>query len=755
MESAFTYLQSLVDAFEDVGKGERGEKKNDYSSSTCHETGLPSCALDVTNSAEDQVFSTNDIDAMERQQLPRSAGFNDEDKYNENNHEKIRKSSSYQSSGGKRGRRDPPIKQTFSDRLKSKTHEVASRISLLQSFSGSNNPKLHGDPPGLKKSISSISSKTNDTSTVDADAENEDLDLVRTSSLSSNNNPSKRAMRSSSKRSAGSRGQRHELKTPPKEQYRHFEWCAHGLIWTCLAITFGWAGFGMSIVARQSTDFVALKSPMYLDPRYEKIPTVGMIQLELCFNETHLDILEELKDDDDEKFVLLDMKELKPQSRLFDEPVTNNNGHTYPSHGGARGTHFAVLDEIDDTPANCIIHRLTSDDVNDDVMYKVSQSVAFLAIVFGGFVTIFLTSSVFWKTINLRPIGMGYLVAYFLQSFTFLIFDSSLCKDNEGCTMSQGGIYSAIASVCWIISCAASARMDNRKFRNEQKESEERRDRIDRVYKSNMRKARKAAEPKPRPREITISKATQPNNGSTRRPSSRSESPDKQHLKRNRPKSMNVRDRANTAETAITHEDVSAPLSQDNYESSYRSEGGNRSRRRSSQKPKKKRSTTNLEGNKSTHQEVEEPIRSKSTSMRCRTTEDATGESSTSMRTRENRKQSQRSRSQSQRRERSNRKIRKMDFTGDVTEANRQDSRKSLRRGSTRIITSPPSAFDFPSEEEIRNALASAHLQQNPTKERRRSSSRPRKGKSSANDGKNVVRGSVRQPIDGGKHYEL
>eukprot|EP00534_Pseudo-nitzschia_fraudulenta_P006278 CAMPEP_0201186366 /NCGR_PEP_ID=MMETSP0851-20130426/131080_1 /ASSEMBLY_ACC=CAM_ASM_000631 /TAXON_ID=183588 /ORGANISM="Pseudo-nitzschia fraudulenta, Strain WWA7" /LENGTH=96 /DNA_ID=CAMNT_0047471649 /DNA_START=224 /DNA_END=514 /DNA_ORIENTATION=- len=96
-----------------------------------------------------------------------------------------------------------------------------------------------------------------------------------------------------------------------------------------------------------------------------------------------------------------------------------------------------------------------------------------------------------------------------------------------------------------------------------------------------------------------------------------------------------------------------------------------------------------------------------------------------------------------------------MDFTGDVTEANRQDSRKSLRRGSTRIITSPPSAFDFPSEEEIRNALASAHLQQNPTKERRRSSSRPRKGKSSANDGKNVVRGSVRQPIDGGKHYEL
>ena len=179
----------------------------------------------------------------------------------------------------------------------------------------------------------------------------------------------------------------------------HFEFCAHGKVWTTFAVLFTWAGFGLSFAGRQSTEFVKLDVPLYVDPTFNSVSEVGMVNLQLCYNETYV--------------------------------------------GSQSG---------------CIIYQLQASDVNDR-MFQVSRSLAFLATVLGGFLSVFVSAASFWQSINLRPIGIGYLIAYFLQSFSFLFFDSHLCAEHS-CQMSQGCYLSIVASVCWILTSIVTSRMD-------------------------------------------------------------------------------------------------------------------------------------------------------------------------------------------------------------------------------------------------------------------------------------------------------
>jgi hypothetical protein len=740
MESAFTYLASLVEAFEDVGKG-NGNKKNKHTSSVWNQAALPSCGINVTdcNSAKDYPLDTDSdsvgfyadsvgIYDIERQaQHPRSN--EDEDNNDDDGNYRIKKSASNRSSHRRKQHQNilsvPSISEKKSswDILKSKSSDLASRLSLFQSFSGGSSNRH--DPTGrnvfdIAKSKSSISNTTNETST-DADVENDDSDLDWSIPKQHSKKTTKR-------------------KLPPPPSHPHFQWCAHGLVWTCMAITFGWVGVGLSFAARQSTGFVQLKEPMYLDPRYEKISAVGMIQLELCFNETHLDILEELNDDD--------QLEAQPGNRMFDLPLTDIKSHDY------KQANDFVADVIDDATIPCIVHRLTSDDVHDDAMYTMSVSTAFLAMVFGGFVTICLTFSAFWKTINLRPIGAGYLIAYFLQSFTFLIFDSNLCKDNMGCSMSRGGTLSAIASVCWIISCATCARMDSRKFRNEQKEKEIREQRYrDSSYPQRRKSQKDDVEQQAYPQHIIIEKEIQ--------------------KRLTKPIVIAAQNRAITAETADeTSDDDSTPSSDDNQTILYdlnadpiyiptlpdSQPSSSRSLKKKSKKP---RSTSSLPKDKnSTDNEVEERkkprskkskgekigyhedeglVESQLSSASLTNKEEATKKPRSSKRINKSIKQSMKAENQQDQQERPRSPIRsrKIDMTGDVNDVNSGEEMKN----STQIRP--------------QSAMTSTQAQQNHAKAKKRSSSRPRKVKSGARTGNAATRASVRKSIEEGKHYEL
>ena len=73
--------------------------------------------------------------------------------------------------------------------------------------------------------------------------------------------------------------------------------------------------------------------------------------------------------------------------------------------------------------------------------------------------TLVLSTSIVWETINLRPIAFGYLVAYFLQSFSMLFFDTDICRDYK-CQMATGAYLLITASVCWISALIFVVRMD-------------------------------------------------------------------------------------------------------------------------------------------------------------------------------------------------------------------------------------------------------------------------------------------------------
>ncbi len=706
MESAFSYIAGLVEAFEDVGKTNRNEKNE----SLWNQGAMPSCNLNMANSTEDY------CGAFDLEHNLRRSSFEDDD---DDEYGRIRETASNQSNR-RRGQRQrqrqryaiesvPSLteKKSFSEMIKAK------RLSLLQSFSAGSSSR---NPPDVTKSRSSLSNTTNES---DTDVENDQTDFSWAQSLSDDDDER-------------FKGQRHKYLPPPPTN-PHIQWFAHGLMWTCLAIAFGWMGVGFSYAARQSTHFVATKEPMYLDPRYETIPAIGMIQMELCFNRTHLDILEDLNDNG---FLLEPGLELgtQPRTRTVDSAPEYNDDDDDDDIGPS------VVD-LATTP--CIIHRLTSDDVHDDVLYQLSRSMAFLAILLGGFITACLTLSIFWKTINLRPIGAGFLVAYFMQSFTFLIFDSNLCKDNMGCKMSRGGACSMVASICWIVACATCARMEKKKIKIEARKEAE----IEEMLRQR-RKSERKTEHQVHPRHIAVEKEIQPKTfGETEERRIRKKKTQQEHSRPPKPKRIAKEHRASTAETAINSDDedsdaVSQKILQDlnelNQDPIYipalpeTSPDSERSMRKADQKSSSKKFVSNTTKKEVQEGEKSTKARSRKSKPKGKNTEtqnileDLGAVESSSTNHEETKKPKKRkpkgATKSSQERSRSPSKS--IDMAGDVVDTILADKIKSSTRVSDR-------------------------------KANENSSSRSRRSKSNPQPRSAEMRASLRKSIEEGKHYEL
>lgn len=186
---------------------------------------------------------------------------------------------------------------------------------------------------------------------------------------------------------------------------QHFRMFGHGKLWTLLALICAWSGCICAILSRQSIRFVDLKHPLEVAPIYEPVGSIGMIRMEICYDETMT--------------------------------------------AGLTG---------------CQTIRLSRDAVNDKV-FNLARCLLALGTALGLALTVVLCTSVFWETINLRPIAFGLLLAYFFQSFSLLIFDTEICNEYK-CKMAPGSILCVVASVCWLATCAFVAKMDSFKIRS-------------------------------------------------------------------------------------------------------------------------------------------------------------------------------------------------------------------------------------------------------------------------------------------------
>lgn len=175
-------------------------------------------------------------------------------------------------------------------------------------------------------------------------------------------------------------------------------WFGHGKLWTILAIGAALMGSAFSILTRRSYNFATLRTPLKISPMYDEIDQFGLMKLRVCYNTT----------------------------------ISNRVG--------------------------CESLILSPYEVADR-MFELATLFAGLAVGLGTFVTIFVVTSMFWETIDLRPVGVGLLATYFFQSFTMLIFDSEVCKSNK-CSIGVGCVYCILSSLCWLSACIATAKME-------------------------------------------------------------------------------------------------------------------------------------------------------------------------------------------------------------------------------------------------------------------------------------------------------
>jgi Skp family chaperone for outer membrane proteins len=179
---------------------------------------------------------------------------------------------------------------------------------------------------------------------------------------------------------------------------QHLRWFGHGKPWTLIAISVSWAGVVLSAYSRNSLQFVTLDEPLLIDPTFDSVNSIGMVRMQVCYNET----------------------------------VVGLNG--------------------------CQVIVLSPEIVNDS-RFEAARTLLTLSLWFGTFFATVLSTSIYWESINLRPISFGLLFTYFCQSCAMLFFATDLCAENK-CRPGAGCIYSIVASFCWITACGANARMD-------------------------------------------------------------------------------------------------------------------------------------------------------------------------------------------------------------------------------------------------------------------------------------------------------
>jgi hypothetical protein len=212
---------------------------------------------------------------------------------------------------------------------------------------------------------------------------------------------------------------------------KHLSPFAYGKKLTVSAVLFALTGIVLAVLSKRSLSFVTLDNRIEISPQLNEVERIGLVQLRLCYNETSAASARQLEATNE--FV----------RRLSTETVPTTSAGKAVSHHDQTG---------------CFVLRLTTETI-DDTMWNVSRSFLSLAIAFGSFLSVMLCLSMYWESINLKPVVLGLLLTYFFQSLSFFFFDSDLCRDNT-CRLAEGSIMSILASLCWFLSGLCCIRMD-------------------------------------------------------------------------------------------------------------------------------------------------------------------------------------------------------------------------------------------------------------------------------------------------------
>ena len=228
----------------------------------------------------------------------------------------------------------------------------------------------------------------------------------------------------------------------PVEKEKHVVWFHRGVIPTLFPIVMAIIAWSLSLTCKFSADFVRLDIPLDIGGPLEEVDRVGLFFIEICRADEVVTI------DHDTDIVTISFFEYADND-VFEDPI----GTEIQQMTDEEYSKIVVADEqngnYDLIGQVCEKVRLEST-VVDDGLWNFARMIAGMTEWLGGFLTIVLIFSCFWKTINLIPIGVGLLLTYTCQGLAFAFFETRLCKEH-GCIHSKGTFLAIGALIGWFL----------------------------------------------------------------------------------------------------------------------------------------------------------------------------------------------------------------------------------------------------------------------------------------------------------------
>jgi hypothetical protein len=242
---------------------------------------------------------------------------------------------------------------------------------------------------------------------------------------------------------------REEFEDNPLLQVEHIGCLHRGVFKTLFPIIMAIAAFSLSVACKYSVDFVTLDIPLDIGGHLEEVDKVGLFFIEICRADEIVTV------DYSNDLVTISSFAYADNDAVFEEPIDTVINQVTTSDYDSRSKLTIADDHNDDQNNNlgnsvCEKIRLESGVVGDG-LWNFARIVAGMTEWMGGFLTLVLICSCFWRTMNLIPVGIGLLVTYTCQGLVFVFFETRLCKDH-GCFHSQGTYIAVSALVFWFFS---------------------------------------------------------------------------------------------------------------------------------------------------------------------------------------------------------------------------------------------------------------------------------------------------------------
>ncbi len=214
---------------------------------------------------------------------------------------------------------------------------------------------------------------------------------------------------------------------------------------TLFPITMSLVAIICSILCKESTNFVTLDEPIYIDAQHETIQELGLFWMELCRTEefvtfeasglvtrTEVEYEEDAEDMDDLSFFY-------GSSIIINEHTTSDSTEILTGERTTSGN----------ATQDCRKYKLDSNIVHDGIWNAARILVGFTTGI-GFLFTAVLTTTVFWNSVNLIVVAFGIFFTYLCQCFAFLFYDSTICKKYV-CYSSTGTTIAVVAALCWFL----------------------------------------------------------------------------------------------------------------------------------------------------------------------------------------------------------------------------------------------------------------------------------------------------------------